>query len=183
MGATIMRKNKNLTTIVIALAVLAVALCGTVISYMFHISEQKNNLFTPATVSCEVSEEFDGQQKSSIKVKNTGNIDAYIRIRLVSYWVDSDGNIVAKPSTMPVINVGTGWLEGTNNTYYYQKPVTPTDLTDTLISSPIILEKDENGYLQVLEVFAEGIQSKPQNAVEDSWKVTLDNNGHITVAP
>jgi hypothetical protein len=150
---------------------------------MFRQSEYKDNEFVPANVSCKVVEEFDGIQKNSIQVQNTGNIDAYIRIRLVSYWVDADEKIVAKPSSMSEINIAAGWIKGANNTYYYTKPVSPSAHTGFLLLSPITLEKDENGYMQVIEVFAEAIQSKPYNAVTDSWKVSIDANGNITAAP
>lgn len=163
--------------IVVLIAVLV--LCGTVLAYMFRQTEYKDNEFVPANVSCEVVEGFDGTRKTSIQVQNTGNIDAYLRVRLVSYWVDADGNIVAKPSSMPAISMAAGWIRGANDTYYYQTPVGPTKQTDSLLSSPITLEKDENGYVQVIEVFAEAIQSKPDNAATDSWGVTIDSNGYI----
>lgn len=178
-----MKKHRMPALILIAALIVALALCGAVIAYMFRQTEYKDNQFVPAEVSCKVAEVFDGEQKTSIQVKNTGNIDAYLRVRLVSYWVDTDGNIVAKPSEMPKINMEADWIEGLNNTYYYQKPVAPDELTDNLLSSPIILVKDENGYSQVLEVFAEAIQSEPQNAVTSSWGVILDPNGNITAAP
>lgn len=163
--------------IVVLIAVLV--LCGTVLAYMFRQTEYKDNEFVPANVSCEVVEEFDGTQKTSIQVQNTGNIDAYLRVRLVSYWVDAGGNIVAKPSSMPAISMAAGWISGGNDTYYYKTPVGPTKQTDSLLSSPITLEKDENGYVQVIEVFAEAIQSKPYEAATDSWGVNIDSNGHI----
>lgn len=172
-----------LPLILIAALVVALALCGTVIAYMFRQTKYKDNQFTPAEVSCKVVEAFDGEQKTSIQIQNIGNIDAYLRVRFVSYWVDADGNIVAKPSEMSEINMAAGWIKGQSNTYYYQKPVAPDKPTDNLLSSPIILEKDENGYLQVLEAFAEAIQSEPQNAVTNSWGVTLDFNGNISAAP
>ncbi len=179
-----MNKNRILIITLITALVGALILCGTVLAYMFRQTEYKDNEFTPATVSCNVLEEFDGEQKTSIKVQNTGNIDAYLRVRFVSYWVDADGNIVAKPSSMPEISVATGWLKGSNDTYYYQSVVTPNNSTGELLSHPISLDKDENGYLQVVEVFAEAIQSDPANAVENSWKVSLpDNNGNITAVP
>lgn len=164
-----MKKHRMPALILIAALIVALALCGSVIAYMFRKTEYKDNQFTPAEVSCKVAEVFDGEQKTSIQVKNTGNIDAYLRVRLVSYWVDTDGNIVAKPSEMPKINMVADWIEGLNNTYFYQKPVAPDELTDNMLSSPIILAKDENGYSQVIEVFAEAIQSEPQNAVISSW--------------
>ena len=162
-----MRKNKRLITIVTALVLLGLVLCGTVISYMFHISEQKNNIFTPANVSCEVLEEFKDNQKSSIVIENTSNIAAYLRLRLVSYWVDDGGNIVAKPSQMPSFTIATGWMAGSDDTYYYISPIKPDDKTPNLLADDekIVLEQ-EDGYSQVVEVFAEAIQSKPTTAIE-----------------
>ncbi len=174
-----MKKSRILLIILIASLVVSLILCGTVLAYMFKQTEYKNNEFIPANVSCKVVEEFDGKQKTSIKIQNTGNIDAYLRVRFVSYWVDSDGNVVAKPSSMPEINMAAGWLKGENNTYYYKTPVSPTNQTESLLSSPITLQKDADGYMQVIDVFAEAIQSKPHNAVSDSWGVVIDSNGHI----
>ena len=174
-----MNKRRALPIILIATLVFLV-LCGTVIAYMFRQTEYKDNQFTPAEVKCQVAEEFDGTRKTEVKVTNTGNIDAYLRVRLVSYWVDAAGNVVAKPSEMPAIDMASGWLKGENDTYYYTVPVAPEAFTDDLISSPIILEKDENGYLQVLEIFAEAIQSEPAKAVTNSWGVTVDADGNIT---
>lgn len=181
-----MKKHRIFLVVLIASLAIFLILCGTVLAYMFRQTEYEDNQFTPANVSCEVVEEFDGTQKTSIHVQNTGNIDAYLRVRLVSYWVDSNGNIVAKPSSMPEITLADGWIKGSNNTYYYQSSVSsvaPNNFTGELLSAPIILQKDENGYLQVVEVFAEAIQSKPANAITNSWNVSLDTNGNITAAP
>ena len=174
-----MNKHRILLVLLVASLSVLLILCGTVLAYMFRQTEYVDNEFTPAIVSCSVVEEFDGVQKASIRVQNTGNIDSYLRVKLVSYWVDADGNIVAKPSKLPEITLASEWIKGGNNTYYYQTPVAPSELTETLLSAPIILEKDENGYLQVVEVFAEAIQSKPLGAVTDSWGVNIDSNGNI----
>jgi len=174
-------KQRRLSVRLIAAIAAAVLICGTALAYMFRQTEAKENLFTPAQVSCTVQEQFDGTQKSGIKIQNTGTIEAYLRLRLVSYWVDADGNVVAKPSEMPTVSLQTGWIKGANDTYYYQLPVAPGGVTGAL-ANPIVLQKDANGYLQVLEVFAEAIQSKPQNAVTSAWGVTVDANGRITSA-
>ena len=174
-----MKKHRMPLVLLVILLVASSILCGTVIAYMFRQTESIDNKFTPAKVSCEVVEDFDGTQKTSIQVKNTGNIDAYLRLRMVSYWVDNEGNIVAKPSVLPEIFVTSDWIKGPNNTYYYKTTVSPEKQTNSLLSKPIILEKDENGYKQVIEVFAEAIQSKPHSAVVESWGVLLDTNGYI----
>lgn len=177
--------NKRKTTIFILLTAFSAALviCGTVFAYMFKKTDVENNIFTAAEVSCEIKEAFDGEKKESIKALNTGNIDAYIRVKLVSYWVDSKGDTVAKPSAVPTVTVAEGWIEGTDNTYYCKTAVAPTESTPELLSAPLVLQTDENGYLQVVEAFAEAIQSKPQNAVTESWSVTVAPDGSIATAP
>lgn len=175
-----MNKSRTFYTILITGLVIALVLCGAVIAYMFRQTEYENNEFTPAEVSCEVEEAFDGTQKTSVQIENTGNIDAYLRVRFVSYWVDSNGNVVPKASEMPDITMADGWLKGSNGTYYYTVPVAPDGLTDNLLAAPMILRQDDNGYLQVVEVFAEAIQSEPAKAVTGSWSVTVDDDGNIT---
>ena len=176
-----MKKHKILPIILITALAVSLVLCGTVLAYMFRQTEYIDNEFTPANVSCSVVEEFDGVQKASIRVQNTGNIDAYLRVRIVSYWVDTEGNIVAKPSPELSITLAEGWIAGSNNTYYYKSPVAPGTPTPNLLKdgASISLEQDENGYLQVIEVFAEAIQSEPKKAVTSAWNVTLDDNGNI----
>lgn len=177
-----MKKYGILSRIPVTVIAIVVLLCGTVMAYMLRQTEYKDNQFITAEVSCEVAEDFDGQQKTSIQVKNTGNIDSYIRIRLLSYWVDDKGDTVSKPSAELQIEATSEWVKGSNDTYYYKSPVAPNALTSNLLSSAILLEKDDNGYLQVIEVFAEAIQSKPEDAVPESWGITLDSNGNITAA-
>ena len=166
-----------------SLLLAVVTICGIAYAYMFTRSEQMKNEFTPADVMCEVVESFNNTsgEKSSIKVENTGKIDAYIRVRLVSYWVDNKGNIVAKASEMPAVNITDDWIKDeAESTYYYKSTVAPGDLTKELLGDIMILKKDEvNGYYQVVEVFAEAIQSLPVDAVTNSWEVTL-TDGCIT---
>ena len=181
-----MRKSRKLLPgLVILVLVLALAV-GGVYSYMFARTEDAANELTPAAVSCEVYEEFANNQKDSIKVKNTGKVDAYLRVRLVTYWVNDADEIVAKPSKKLTVTPTDKWLADTDNdTYYYQYPVKPDESTDNLLKDVITLET-EDGYKQVIEVFAEAIQAKGTTdvgnvpAVTDAWGVTVDTNGVIT---
>lgn len=176
-------KNNFFRIFLLLFAVILVALSGTTYAYMIRQTQVTDNQFTPANVACVVQETFDGTTKTSITVKNTGNIDAYLRLRFVSYWVDASGNIVGKASVMPDISMNTGWVLGSDGIYYYQSSVAPGEFTGELLSSPIELSKSDEGYYQVLEVFAEAIQSEPTRSVINSWSVTLDASGKITKVP
>lgn len=164
------------------LLVLIFILCGTVIAYMFTQTGYEENSLQPATVACQVVETFSDGAKTSIKIKNTGNIKAYLRLRLVSYWVDSEGAIAPKTSTMPSFSLNTtDWIAGANHTYYYKTPVDPNvdeGLTSDLLEtgSSLTLAPDEDGCSQVVEIFAEAIQSEPGNVTSppvSNWGVTL----------
>lgn len=169
------------------LIILILALSGSVVAYMYQKTGLYNNELVPATVSCSVNETFDAASgiKTSIEIQNTGNIPVFIRLSLVSYWVDSSGKVVAKPSEMPTVTPATGWIAGPNNTYYYVSPVPVNGATQNLLASPLQLAVDDaNGYSQVVEVFAEAIQSQPDSAVTAKWGVTVNAvNGTITEAP
>ena len=91
------RRSSGLKPLLILLLVLIVGVTGTVFTYMFKRTEFKENSLIPAKVSCALNEAFDADTgvKSNITVKNTGNIDAYIPVRLVTYW-EKEGKIAAK---------------------------------------------------------------------------------------
>ena len=174
--------KKSAKRLIFVPLILLVLLCGTVFAYMFHQTNLQENQFTPASVSCVVHEQLNGtgeytsgthgaDSKTSIKVENTGNIDCYIRVRFVSYWVNKDGQVMSKASEMPSIQVKNGWAAGSCDTYYYRSIVKPDTYTTELLAAPITLKTSEEGYFQVLEVFAEAIQSNPADAADQSWSL------------
>ena len=178
-------KNKKL---ILAAALLAAALCGTAVAYMFKVSQQKNS-FIPAQVSCTVHEKVSASnnRKTEVTIENTGNITAYLRLRLVTYWVNTDADdneyIVAKASKeLSILYDDSKWKKGFNDTYYFINPVDADKSTENLLTNEqvIELEKDTDGNRQVVEIFAEAIQAEPVDAVISSWGVTLDAKGNIS---
>lgn len=176
--------RKMLKRVILILALVLLALCGTTFALMLRQTDSLDNRFEPAVVSCEVVESYTPPTKSSIQVQNTGNIDAYLRLRLVTYWVDGDGNIVFGTATIPSFDLGENWIAGQNNTYYYVLPVAPGKFTGEFLGSTITLtENADTGKSQVIEVFADAIQSEPEDAVTGSWGVTLSDDGTIKTVP
>ena len=172
-----------------AVILLSLAIVGTVAAYMFRVTQTEENNFVPAKVSCTVHEDTDANmtEKSSITVENTSNISAYLRLRLVTYWVDTSSGtaqIVSKPSEMPDFDIAAGWMKGSDDTYYYTSPVSPDGFTGELLAPGTVIRlAEEDGYLQVIEVFAEAIQYLPYDAVANNWHVTLNSDGIITSVP
>ena len=179
-------KRRNLIRTVIVLSVVLVLLCGTAVALMFRQTSLLTNEFETAIVDCQVHELTDtgtetATSKSSITVENTGNIPAYIRVHFVSNWVDDAGNIVGKASEMPSIPYDENTWFKQNGIYYCRTPIVVGGFTPELLQSgkTIVLRVDtETGYRQVLEVFADAIQSEPHIAVTNSWGVKI-SDGNI----
>ena len=161
--------------LLIPLLITAVLAVGITLAFMFRQSEPIENEFIPAEVSCSVVEAFDGGQKTSIKVQNDSNISCYLRIRLISYWVDSEKQVVGKASQLPTVNYDdANWLyDEENDTYYYKTAVAPNKLTEhDLLKKPLILAEEQfdgETVYQVVQVFAEAVQAEPEKAVREAW--------------
>lgn len=171
--------------LIAALALCAAAAVGVTLSFMFKKAE-KTNTFIPAEVTCEVKESLLSGVKSDVCVKNTGNAAAYLRIRLVSYYVYNDNSIAGRvPSQYPTLTLRNRWIAGADHTYYYPTPVEP-DAKTKILCDPITLGTvklaDGETVYQVLEVFAEAIQAEPVGAVQEAWKVTVSGT-EITAVP
>ena len=177
-----MKKSKILSVLLLIVALLAIA--GSVGAYMRKQTNTMENIFVPVQVSCEVEETFSGNRKSDIAVKNTSTIDAYLRLRMVSYWVDENGDILAKTSPKVEIPLDTNNWFVIDDIYYYKKTVEPdASTTDLLLDGQSILLKtdDKDGSRQVIEVFAEAIQSLPKNVVTEAWSdVEIDGDGNLS---
>jgi hypothetical protein len=168
---------------------------------MIRRSPEITNSFVPAKIDCKVleTEEIidDVVTKTSVTAQNTGNFEAYIRVRVVTYWEDSKGNYVARSS--PTNEFDGDWkyndaawiYDDTNQTFYHKAPVGENEFTAELLGSgfdgitlqPESVEQEGNvtfTYYPVVEFIVEGIQGAPDTAVTESWGVTLDSNGNIT---
>ena len=192
-------KQKNAIRLLILIVGLTVVIASISVSvaYLLTRSDILTNIFVPAKVSCEVVEGGTETSKTSVVVRNTGDTDVYVRVRVVTYWEDSKGNPVALTSpengfeTTPATwkyNEADWIYDKENQTFYYKASVKEGQTTDELLTGAIQLavkEEDHEGnvkftYHQVVEFIAEVIQSSPDDAVKEAWGVTLDGNDQIT---
>ena len=158
--------------VIATVLLLALAIGGTLAWLSTEYSPIQNK-FLPTKVTCEVTEKFNGttSEKTKVNVKNTGTIDAFIRVKLVTYRTNDQGQHIGGTASLPAFTLGTGWVKY-GDYYYYTKPVAPnqnpeTNLTDsmTLIGSYL----DTDGGKQAVDVMAEAIQSVPEDAVKAAW--------------
>ena len=170
-----MHKNTRAITLLIALLLFSALAVGGTVAWLTANATPVKNTFTPSHVACSVTENFDGTTKSKVNVTNTGDTEAYIRVKLVTYRVNAQGQHIGGTAEIPEFTPGTGWVEH-DGYYYYTKPVAAGAAPAADLIDSITLEDeytDADGGKQVVEVMAEAIQSKPANAVNEAWGVTV----------
>lgn len=169
------RRSNKVFMMLVSLLLLATMMVGGTLAYLFTKTDPVNNHFTPSYVDCTVTESFNGTTKTDVNVRNDGDINAYIRVKLVTYRVNNQGQHIGGLAQIPSFTPGTGWV-AYGGYYYYTQPVAPNaQPANSLIDSIELTSQyyDSDGGKQVIEVMAEAIQSVPAEAVGNSWHVSI----------
>ena len=185
--------------VLLALVLLIGSGIGMTLGFLSTKTESVQNDFTYGKVSCEVLESFGKENnryiKRDVRIKNTGNTSAYIRVLLVFTWKDADGKVfVNRPQIDEDYEINPdfskGWIACKNNmgsySYYYKYPVAAGDETPNLIDSlrqtPGVVGPENGKYALSVEIVADAVQAEPADAVMDAWGgVTVGDNGALTV--
>lgn len=176
------RGTKRLTTLLLSGLLLVTLIVGGTVAYLVTQVTPVTNTFTPSHVTCEVNENFNGTVKSNVNVTNTGDTDAYIRVKLVTYRVNDNGDHIGGTASVPDFTPGTNWVKHSDGYYYYTLPVKPNERPTAALIESIELTgpyNDADGGKQVIEVMAEAIQSRPTEAVGKSWGVIISEGSVI----
>ena len=179
-GKRVMKTKKP-----VALVAILVLLCCTVagtLAYLVTSTGPVTNTFTPASVTTQVEEKFDGITKRNVTIKNTGDIPAYIRAAVIINWADGDGNVSATPvkdgDYVIKYDSSNTWKK-IGDYWYYTKPVAADSLTEKALieSCTPVAGKAPEGYDLQVTILADGIQadgvaSNGKTPMEDAWGVT-----------
>lgn len=189
------RWHKSKAMLVSLLLIIGVTV-GSTLAYIVTSDGPVTNTFTPSVVSTYVQENVSNGKKTDVKIENTGDTTAYIRAAVVVTWQDADGNIYGQRpvegTDYAITWSGTaangGWKKGEDGFYYYLKPVIAGDNTATLFTDCApAAGKAPEGYSLAVEIVGSGIQSVPDDVVQEEWSngkvaIAIDSNGNLTVA-
>ncbi len=183
-------------------SIVALILVGATLALLFSVGNTVINTFNPGKVDVEVVEKISGNTKTSITLKNTGNAPAFLRMAITSHYTGT--YTIGSTTTTEIIgsmsapisfnlNTAAGWVKY-GDYYYYTKPVAAGASTADLINTTGITlnyfvesSRRQNQdvqvtYKQVVEVFAEAIQSAPVDAVKAAWGDGFSiSNGNLVV--
>lgn len=185
-NATVSFKKKRFL-IVCCVLLLAIISSVTLAILIKQASPVKNN-FSLLKLHNEINEEFDGENKEKVEIKNIGEVEEFVRVAVVVNWKDEDGNVNA---VAPVS--GTDYTVSYNTTdwqkagkyWYYKKSVKPGESTSNLLGSTPVTVTDAgklnapDGYTLSFEVIEEAIQSSPSDAMQEAWNLTSSDGAIV----
>lgn len=197
-GKRVLKTNRKAPVALVAILVLLCCAVAGTLAYLVTSTGPVTNTFTPASVTTEVEEEFNGQTKSNVKIQNTGDIPAYIRVAVIVNWADDKGNVSGTPvkdsDYVMDLNIDTGtttnapWFKGSDG-YYYCKTAVKSVKQDTKnCYTPVLIKscikatgaQAPAGYDLQVTILADGIQSVPADAVQQAWPAVQVSGGQLT---
>lgn len=181
-----MSGTKRIILIIAACLVIIGASVGATFAYIIDRTPSVDNSFQPVYVSCTVEEQFDGVTKSEVKVRNTGDITAYIRATFIVMWTDENGMVYpASPVNGTDYSLSFGsikWIKGSDGFYYYSDKVSAGSASEIFLNKVTLLKDAPQGYKLSLHVAATAIQAEPDTVVNEVWGASVGVNGEL-IAP
>lgn len=160
------------------------AAAGGVYAFITDQTTELTNRFDPVVVTCQVEEEFDGAVKKNVTIRNTGDINGFIRAKLVINWVDADGKVLPNApveGTDYTVEWGSNlWVKGSDGFLYHSRAVAPGSVTSHLLNSLTVVTAPAGCTLQV-QIVATAIQADPPAVAENIWGATV--NGYTLTPP
>lgn len=184
--------KKKWSLLLVSMLLIAAVAVGSTVAYIVTSTNALENVFNPTKITVDVDEKFENGVKSDVTIQNTGTTDAYIRAQIIVTWKDANGNVAAtKPVlgtdytyTMELNLTDNGWFQGSDGFYYFSKSVAPNDKTGVLITECKKMNGATvpEGYDLSVEIIASGIQSTPDNVVQEAWRVVTGSSGKLAPA-
>ena len=166
-----MFKKKSLALLVSLMLILC-ATVGTTLALLIDKTLSVENIFTPSKVTTEVDEdiETDPDVKQNVRIRNTGDTTAYIRVAVVVNWVNADNKqVYAQAPSFTVTPENTNWVLGVDGYYYYKMPVEAGAVITEELTVALLPESATApaGHTLQVEVVASAIQAT--SAAVSQW--------------
>ena len=178
-------RKKTLILAICAVICLSAAVYSTA-AYIIDRTNPLINIFDPASVACEVYEDFDNEVKENVRIHNTGDIDAYIRAAYIVTWQDNGGNVfwrapVENTDYTVTMGTDTNWSQGSDGYWYYDISVSAddSDVSDYGDCTAVWISRiapvsgrTPAGYSFCVEIVAQAVQAIPSDVVTQVWGYT-----------
>ena len=153
------RSGVKLLPLAAALVLIIGVAAGSTMAYLTDESAALSGSYTAGLVDCLVLDDYS--------VKNTGNVDAYVRVRLVQNYVNAEGQVCSSPEHQDIVPATPdGWIYK-DGYYYFPDKLAPGSATVPAASSALPAAAD--GCTVKTTLITEVIQAEPAYAITNAW--------------
>ena len=153
--------------------ILSLFTIGGTLAYIFVETGILESIFAPAHVEVQVN---------GNEIVNNSEIPVYARAAIVVSWVKDGVTLSDKPleGTDYAISINGGWEQGSDGYWYHIGQVASGESVELIAS--VNTATALAGCELVIEVLSSVIQTRPIDAVENSWGVvTVNGDGTLNV--
>lgn len=189
------RFHARFVAVLVSVMLIFATAVGATLAYLTDSTDIIPNEFKPAQVTSKVEETFQDGVKSDVKIRNTGDVSAFIRAEVLVTWKAEDGSVlvgVPEEGTDYEITYGTDNWFSKDGYFYYKEELAKDGLTNALILEAKAYNKktDTNGtdYFVSIDILSSAIQSEGVRAsdgkhpVEIAWDVAYTDGNPATIS-
>lgn len=165
----------------VSLVALVWLVTSTTHAWLVERTTTLENSLLVGKVDNEIIEEFDQQVKKNVTVKNTGNITAFIRVKVIPSWLEPETGVtlgLPAEGTYSLSFNETDWFESAGY-WYHRQPVASQGETSVLIyegQPQANLATAYEGKQFKLEIMTQSVQSEPLEGVIELWGMNPQAN-------
>jgi len=185
---------QKVSIVILCFLWIAVIVVGGTVAYLFTSTQQVINTFSVPSDGSSVVEEIENNVKKEVVIANTGDVDSYIRAKVIFTWQNADGDVYPTKveTTDYQITWGTGWVripDSETGFYYYNGVVkaNDNDVSTTIDQTAALFTEctptaagPEEGYTLHVEILSQSIQAEPDEAVQEAWGMSYSNDAWST---
>lgn len=190
-GKRVLKTNRKAPVALVAILVLLCCAVAGTVAFLIDSTGPVKNTFEPSHVTTYVEETFANGEKKDVRIQNTGDIDAYIRVAVIVNWADASGNVSGtapvKDTDYTISYNNDGWFEGSDGYYYCKAPVKSVKQDAKDCYTPVLIKSCVKatgaqvpaGYDLQVTILADGIQSVPDKVVNEAWPAVQVSGGQL----
>lgn len=184
------KKNQNASLLVLCFLWLATMVIGGTVAYLFTPASTVINTFSVPSGGSTIEEKLEENVKKEVVIQNTGDIDVYIRAKVIFTWKNMDGEVHPTAVIHPEDEIKGDYEIKWNDTkwqqidgfYYYNGVIEANGKTDYLFTDCTSIKSGpEEGYTLHVEILTQTIQDTPDTAVSEAWGMSYSGSAWTKV--
>ena len=166
--------NKKFLALAVCIILTVTFTVSGSLAYFMSITEPAVKTFSIPTNGMSVNSTFDNFEQTDIKIQNTGDVESFIRTKVIVNWRNGTMILPAASNEYTIEYAEDGWKEN-GGFWYYTSSLGTEASTGVLIKRAVQTAEAPDGYTPEdgfklnIEIIAQAVPAEPAEAVVSAW--------------